>query len=170
MRLQRIGERDGFAVLVLADATLRALGEAYREARPYLHLAPRPVGSAAVLSTHDLLMCRLLSSLDTDTALEFVRDTLGPLLRLPAAQRTSLIETLTALQRGDGGFSQAAEHLGLHVKSVGYRTRRIAELTGLLPTVPAHRVRLDLATHLLRLHPAGIELQQRLASAVHPEE
>lgn len=95
-----------------------------------------------------------LAGVDGTVATALVRQELGAILCLPASQRDRLLEMLDAMMDGDGTVAQAAEALGLSPGGVAHRNRRIDQLTGLNPTVPADWCRLALVIRLMRVHPA----------------
>jgi hypothetical protein len=83
----------------------------------------------------------------------YLDEVLGPILRQPAKQRDRLLETLVAFRDTSlrAGMRGAARALGVHEKTVAYRTERIVELTGLDPDIPHHRAQLIVAVDLLAL-------------------
>lgn len=151
--VHQFGRTHDANALVLYSNSLRTLSSEYHELRTYADLIPMVADGEVVASVDDVRMCKVLAACDKSVAASFVQATLGPILALPTAQRDLLIDTLDALQRGDGSVKEAGSRLGLTAKGAGYRNRRIAELTGLSPTTPNQRFRLQLATHLLRLYP-----------------
>ena len=70
---------------------------------------------------------------------------LGPVLTLPAHQRTTLLQTLQALLRHEGSPTYAAEELFCHRNTVIYRGRQLADLTGCDLQKPRERLLLQLA-------------------------
>ena len=70
---------------------------------------------------------------------------LGPVLTLPAHQRTTLLQTLEALLRHEGSPTYAAEELFCHRNTVNYRSRQLADLTGCDLQNPRDRLLLQLA-------------------------
>ena len=74
-----------------------------------------------------------------------VAQTLGPILALPEAQATTLMDTLTALLRHDGSPTHAAEELFCHRNTVIYRLKQIEQLTGRSLTDPRDKMLLGLA-------------------------
>lgn len=152
--------------LILHSKSLRTLSREYHELRTCADLIPMAAAGEIVASVDDVRMCKVLAACDETVAAAFVQATLGPILALPAAQRDLLIDMLDALQRGDGSVKEAAGQLGLTAKGAGYRNRRVTELTGLSPTTPNQRFRLQLAAHLLRLHPGLINADGEQEGAV----
>ncbi|ACY97056.1 MULTISPECIES: PucR family transcriptional regulator [Thermomonospora] len=59
-----------------------------------------------------------------------VRETVGPLLALPPAQKDMLLRTLAALLAHNGSATQAAQVLFCHRNTVLYRAKQIEALTG----------------------------------------
>ncbi len=74
-----------------------------------------------------------------------VAETLGPILAMPEAQSTTLMETLAALLRHDGSPTHAAEELYCHRNTVIYRLKQIEQLTGRSLTDPRDKMLLGLA-------------------------
>lgn len=74
-----------------------------------------------------------------------VAQTLGPLLALPDAQSSTLMETLAALLHHDGSPTHAAEELYCHRNTVIYRLKQIEQLTGCSLTDPRDKMLLGLA-------------------------
>jgi sugar diacid utilization regulator len=74
---------------------------------------------------------------------------LGPLLALPPADRTLLLDTLTAWLDCDGSAQRAAARLYCHRNTVLNRLRRCEQLTGRSLARPADLVELGLALHAL---------------------
>jgi hypothetical protein len=74
-----------------------------------------------------------------------VSETLGPILAMPEAQSTTLMETLAALLRHDGSPTHAAEELFCHRNTVIYRLKQIEQFTGRSLTDPRDKMLLGLA-------------------------
>jgi DNA-binding PucR family transcriptional regulator len=85
-----------------------------------------------VVAYEDLGAWRLLARLGTpDTLREFAEETLGALVAYDRRHSGWLVETLDAYFRAQASPAQVARTLGVHVNTVGYRLRRIEEITGL---------------------------------------
>ena len=67
------------------------------------------------------------------------------------AEDPALIETLAAYLERTGSLEGAARELFVHPNTVRYRLRRVADVTGLTPTVPRDAWSLRLALALGRL-------------------
>ncbi|MEV5516089.1 helix-turn-helix domain-containing protein [Streptomyces flaveolus] len=65
-----------------------------------------------------------------DEAARLVRVTLGPLLDLPAAERSRLLRTLEHWFASGGSADATSQSLFVHPNTVRYRVRRVEELTG----------------------------------------
>jgi hypothetical protein len=106
--------------------------------------APRPVAAA------DLVPERALDG-DGEAIARLVDEVAAPL----AAEDPSLVETLAAYLERSGTLEGAARELFVHPNTVRYRLRRVADLTGLTPTVPrdAWSLRLALAYGRLAAEP-----------------
>ena len=102
--------------------------------------APRPVSAA------DLLPERALDG-DGEAIGRLVDDVY---LRLVAEDAT-LVETLAAYLERTGSLEGAARELFVHPNTVRYRLRRVADVTGLTPTLPRDAWSLRLALALGRL-------------------
>jgi hypothetical protein len=134
---------------VVVGSLVPALAEATRSARESLAGfraatawpdAPRPVAA------HDLLPERALDG-DPD-AIGLLVDEVYVALQ---AEDPALIETLAAYLERTGSLEGAARELFVHPNTVRYRLRRVADVTGLTPTVPRDAWSLRLALALGRL-------------------
>jgi len=134
---------------VVVGPVVASLGEAGRSAREALAAAhavaawpdaPRPVASG------DLLPER---ALDGDG--EAVARLVDGVHRRLLAEDPTLVETLTAYLERSGSLEGAARELFVHPNTVRYRLRRVADITGLTPTVPRDAWSLRLALALGRL-------------------
>ncbi len=106
--------------------------------------APRPVAAG------DLLPERALDG-DGEAIARLVDDVHARLV----AEDSSLVETLAAYLERSGSLEGAARELFVHPNTVRYRLRRVADITGLTPTVPrdAWSLRLALAYGRLAADP-----------------
>ncbi len=102
--------------------------------------APRPVAAA------DLLPERALDG-DGDAIGRLVDDVYLRLL----AEDSALVDTLAAYLERTGSLEGAARELFVHPNTVRYRLRRVADITGLTPTLPRDAWSLRLALALGRL-------------------
>ncbi|MFD0352612.1 PucR family transcriptional regulator [Streptomyces sp. NPDC127110] len=91
-----------------------------------------------------------------DVAARMARSVLGPLLDLPAEQRTMLIGTLTAWYAASGSTEEAAQVLHCHANTVRQRLRRIRELTGRTVTDPVGTAELYAALQAVRALPFSV--------------
>jgi hypothetical protein len=141
---------------VVAGALVPGLGEASRSARDSMSGfraaeawpdAPRPVLAA------DLLPERALGG-DLDAVARLVADVYLPLLR----EDPTLVETLAAYLERTGSLEGAARELFVHPNTVRYRLRRVADVTGLTPTMPRDAWVLRLSLSLGRLAASGTVL------------
>jgi DNA-binding PucR family transcriptional regulator len=122
----------------------------YRRMSSLVVLATVVFPERTVVQAEDLRIYRILGGTPGERR-EFVDESLGGILGLPPSRREPLLRTLEELYAAGGRVEAAAKALHIHPKTVGYRTSRIEELTGLGLHTPAERLRLDLAVHLLRL-------------------
>jgi DNA-binding PucR family transcriptional regulator len=141
---------------VVVGALVATLGEASRSARESLAGfraaaawpdAPRPV------SASDLLPERALDG-DADAIGRLVDEIYLGLLR----EDPTLLETLAAYLERTGSLEGAARQLFVHPNTVRYRLRRVADITGLTPTLPRDAWSLRLALSLGRLSVGALEL------------
>lgn len=102
--------------------------------------APRPV------LAEDLLPERALDG-DGDAVARLVTDVYDRLL----AEDPTLVETLSAYLERTGSLEGTARELFVHPNTVRYRLRRVADVTGLTPTMPRDAWSLRMALALGRL-------------------
>jgi hypothetical protein len=102
--------------------------------------APRPV------LAEDLLPERALDG-DDDAVARLVSDVYDRLL----AEDPTLVETLSAYLERTGSLEGTARELFVHPNTVRYRLRRVADVTGLTPTMPRDAWSLRMALALGRL-------------------
>ncbi|WP_461110872.1 helix-turn-helix domain-containing protein [Streptomyces calidiresistens] len=129
-----------------ADGLAGALEEA-RHARRVAAARDEAVCGAGPgeLASHVLL----LPFVPAEVRRAFTARLLDPLLAHDRRRRTELLPTLRAFLESDGSWSRCADRLHVHVNTLRYRIRRIAELTGRDPTRWEDRVDFFLA---LRMH------------------
>ncbi|MGW2651821.1 helix-turn-helix domain-containing protein [Streptomyces sp. NPDC001393] len=87
----------------------------------------------------------LLEAGTSERMLRFAEDTLGPIIGDDQAKEGGLLTTLTEWFRCDMSARDTARRLYVHPNTVGYRLRRISELTGLRLTNPGDLMTLRLA-------------------------
>ena len=102
--------------------------------------APRPV------LAEDLLPERALDG-DDDAVARLVTEVYDLLL----AEDPALVETLSAYLERTGSLEGTARELFVHPNTVRYRLRRVADVTGLTPTIPRDAWSLRMALALGRL-------------------
>ncbi|MFC6238948.1 PucR family transcriptional regulator [Longivirga aurantiaca] len=102
--------------------------------------APRPV------LAEDLLPERALDG-DDDAVARLVTEVYDRLL----AEDPALVETLSAYLERTGSLEGTARELFVHPNTVRYRLRRVADVTGLTPTMPRDAWSLRMALALGRL-------------------
>ncbi|WP_024933986.1 helix-turn-helix domain-containing protein [Actinomadura welshii] len=91
-------------------------------------------GSASVFDLDDLGVAVLLLEAGTPDSLRGLADRrLGPVEEHDASRETNLAETLRVWLRMGCSTAEAARALHVHPHTIGYRLRRVAELTGLDP-------------------------------------
>ncbi|NEC74728.1 PucR family transcriptional regulator, partial [Streptomyces rochei] len=120
---------------------LASVGDARRRADTALEICPR-TGGTVRLADH-LPAALVASSPELGGAL--AERVLGPLLRLEAADREVLLDTLTTWLDCDGSAQRAGERLYCHRNTVLNRLRRCEQLTGRSLARPADLVEISLA-------------------------
>jgi len=145
-----------------------SLREAYERATALLHVARSVRKVPGIIGEADVRLLHLAIAGDNDHQ-RYLDEVLGPILRLPAKQRDRLLETLVAFRDTSlrGGLRAAAKMLGVHEKTVAYRTRRIVELTGLDLDLPYARAQLIVALELLALSGWDLGRERLLCSPFH---
>jgi len=94
-----------------------------------LVLASLPAGAPAVAQFEQTPL-RVLAAAAPDAAGELARTVLGPVLDLPAQDRSSLLGTLQAWFDAGGSAVEAGKRIYCHPNTVRYRLRRLQEHTG----------------------------------------
>lgn len=147
-----LGEDDGAVAALVPDADRSALVEALSATtgRAVVGRAVTDTGGypaawriartaaaltdARVVDLEELGVAGLLLETGTPDGLRLLADRrLGPLEDHDAQRSTELVTTLRAWLDAGGSTSAAARALHVHPHTVGYRLRRVAELTGLDP-------------------------------------
>ena len=121
---------------------------AYRQA--VLARQTLPAGRVEVAALTERLPEALLVS-SPELAEQLVRQWLGPLLELPAADRELLLDTLRMWLAAGGSVRRTAELAHCHRNTVLNRLQRIHQITGLDLTAGAYGVELGLALRAARL-------------------
>ena len=103
-----------------------------------------PPGQPRVAGIDERLPEALLSS-SPEIAARLVEQALGGLLRLPAEERSVLLDTLAAFLGADGSPTRAADALYCHRNTVMHRLRRIEQVTGRSTADPRARLLWQLA-------------------------
>lgn len=142
--------RSGLVVHRAPQAGLRALRAAYFAALADAALAVTLDLPGPLVDEAELVIPRMLAALPAPDQ-EVLLAPLRPVLDLPAPHRDAYIRTLDTLHHHGGTVLRAAEILHLHPNTVRYRIARLEEMTGLRLDDPRDRLRLDLATALVRL-------------------
>jgi DNA-binding PucR family transcriptional regulator len=100
-----------------------------------LVLGSLPAGTPAVAQFQETPL-RVLAAAAPDAAGELARVVLGPVLDLPAQDRSTLLSTLQAWFDAGGSAEETGRRIYCHPNTVRYRLRRVSELTGRNPTDP----------------------------------
>jgi hypothetical protein len=116
--------------------------------RAVMALRSLPAGEDGVRRYGDHPLATLVASA-SQTAQELADAVLGPILRLPAAERIILLTTLRAWFTAAGSTDATARALYCHRNTVRYRLRRIETLTGRQITDPRDTADLYLAVEVL---------------------
>jgi DNA-binding PucR family transcriptional regulator len=104
----------------------------YREARRAVQAALSLGRAGQVVAFDKLGIYRLLLLVPDLRELTSVsREVLGPVLDYEQAHQANLVGTLTAYLQHNGSLQGAAQELHVHPNTVGYRLRRIEEITQL---------------------------------------
>ena len=134
----------------------RSLGDTPR-ALHYARLVQRslPRGSRAVAQFEETPL-RVLAAAAPDAAGELARAVLGPVLDLPAQDRSTLLETLRAWFEAGGSAAETGKRIYCHPNTVRYRLRRLQEHTGRSLDDPTGAAELLAALEALRvMHPTS---------------
>ena len=123
----------------------------YRDAVQALELANR-LQTDIPLYIGDLGVYQLILSLsDRDKLMEFMQNTLGPLIDYDMKQHADLVKTLESFFACHGNLSQTAERLIVHRNTLLYRMNRINEIAEIDLNRPETRLALHLALTIRRL-------------------
>ncbi|MGW1298041.1 PucR family transcriptional regulator [Streptomyces sp. NPDC002533] len=107
--------------------SLQSAPQALRFARLALSVLPGAGPGVARFDDHPLSMVVVAAPAE---AARLVEVTLQPVLDLPAAERSRLLQTLEQWFASGGSVNAAAQGLFVHPNTVRYRLRRVEELTG----------------------------------------
>jgi phosphoglycolate phosphatase-like HAD superfamily hydrolase len=117
-----------------------------------LVLASLPAGCPAVGQFEETPL-RVLAAAAPDAAGELARAVLGPVLELPAPDRSTLLDTLRAWFEAGGSAVETGRRIYCHPNTVRYRLRRLQEHTGRSLDDPRAVAELLAALDALRLMP-----------------
>jgi hypothetical protein len=135
----------------------RSLGDTPR-ALHYARLVQRslPPGTRTVAQFEQTPL-RVLAAAAPDAAGELARSVLGPVLDLPAQERSTLLETLRAWFEAGGSATETGKRIYCHPNTVRYRLRRLQEHTGRSPEDPRGAAELLAALEALGvMHPGSL--------------
>jgi PucR family transcriptional regulator, purine catabolism regulatory protein len=128
------------------------LATAYNQATKAMQIGRRIHGPGTITHFDSLGVFRLLSLIDDDDELRsFAIDSLGPLLRLDAAERDDLLRTLEALVECNLNVARAARRLYFHYNTLRYRITKLERLLGPFTTDPNRCLQIGLALQILRI-------------------
>ncbi len=120
-----------------------------------------PPGTRAVGQFEETPL-RVLAAAAPDAAGELARAVLGPVLDLPAQDRSTLLTTLRAWFDAGGSASETGRRIYCHPNTVRYRLRRLQEHTGRSLDDPRAAAELLAALEALRLGQPASAPPQRL--------
>jgi hypothetical protein len=121
---------DGVRARAGVSPVYRSLGDTPRALHyARLVLASLPAGAPAVAQFEETPL-RVLAAAAPDAAGELARTVLGPVLDLPAQDRSSLLGTLQAWFDAGGSAVEAGKRIYCHPNTVRYRLRRLQQHTG----------------------------------------
>lgn len=123
---------------------LSDLSDALREAVAVIRFQSR-YGPNGRMHFEEIRLARLLLSMPPAEVKLMVREELGPLLALPAAERDEMIATLDTLLEENFSVSAAARRLHLHRQSLYRRMEKLEALLGSGLDRPERRTLLHLA-------------------------
>jgi hypothetical protein len=158
------GEEAALRVLGGFAASRVGLSPAYRALRDTpralrlarLALARVPGRAAGVVRFDDGPVALLVAGSPQEAA-RIAREVFARVLELPPEDRGRLLQTLEHWYAAGGSATAAARRLYCHRNTVGYRLRRLEELTGRSLRDPRAVADLSVALHALRLVPPGAE-------------
>jgi hypothetical protein len=131
----------------------RSLGDTPRAVHhARLVLASLPAGAPAVAQFEETPL-RVLAAAAPEAAGSLVRVVLGPVLDLPAQDRSTLLDTLRAWFDAGGSAVETGRRIYCHPNTVRYRLRRLQEHTGRSLDDPRAVAELLAALDALRLLP-----------------
>ena len=133
---------------------LRALREAYREAKDAVSISHELGDMDATTFYGDLKLYQLLLALKEQNLAymsRFYEDTLAPLVEHDERKQSDLVRTLNGFFEANGNLAQAAKDLDVHRNTLVYRLERISELTELDLNDADNRLILHLALKIQRV-------------------
>jgi hypothetical protein len=134
----------------------RSLGDTPRALHyARLVLGSLPAGAPAVAQFEDTPL-RVLTAAAPDAAGALARAVLGPVLDLPAQDRSTLLGTLQAWFDAGGSAVETGRRIYCHPNTVRYRLRRLQEHTGRSLDDPRAVAELLAALDALRLAPGAV--------------
>lgn len=132
----------------------------YQEACQTLLVLRRMAVRKPVASFQDLGIYQVLLQLpDLSGLRDFVQRTLGPLFDYDREHGTQLIGTLDQFLKHHGNRQSTCKALYVHINTLNYRLRRIAEILGVSLSSHRERLNLDLALRILEILDADRVMQ-----------
>ncbi|WP_134699574.1 helix-turn-helix domain-containing protein [Ammoniphilus sp. YIM 78166] len=125
------------------------VGKSAQEAQRGLQLLRTYNLNKNVISYSELGVQRLLLQNSEDELMDFIQETLGPLLEYEAQRKRELLPTLLVYLEHNQNSKEAAESLHIHTNTLNYRLKRIQEILSIELTDAEQFMNLQLA---LRLH------------------
>ena len=129
----------------------RGLAVAYRESLIALDVVRQLGRSGAVVYDRAGVVGMLLSLRHEAGMQRFLELNFGDLLRVGEKKRNPLLQTLRVFFDVNCSHEAAAQRLGVHRKTIGYRLEKISELTGLDLSTHDDRLVADLSLYVYRL-------------------
>jgi purine catabolism regulator len=148
--MQRQTGRRPIAVLSRACVALEDYRDARQAVARTVDLARR-LGRSGVVAEGDFgPFARLIAAADREELRRFVADTVGRLETHDRSHGGEMLPTLEAFFAHHGRYQAAADALGIHVTTLRYRLRRVAELFGIALEDADSRIALELALRMRR--------------------
>lgn len=148
--MQRQTGKRPIAVLSRPCGALEDYREAWQAVARTVDLARRLGRSGVVVEGDFGPFARLISATDQEALRRFVADTVGRIETHDGAHGGEMMPTLEAFFAHHGRYQAAADALGIHVTTLRYRLRRLAELFEIELEDADTRIALELALRMRR--------------------
>ncbi|MDD3654970.1 MAG: helix-turn-helix domain-containing protein, partial [Desulfotomaculaceae bacterium] len=137
-------------ITILISRLLRDLDDirlGYDELRRSLVIIQRLGKAGSVVAFDELGVYRVLLSVDRSILEELTQRALGPLLK--DEHKEELLSTLNSYLRSGGHQQQTAEECFIHLNTVKYRLKKVAQLLNINLSNPEERFELNFVLHAL---------------------